>query len=52
VLVRQPNRYGDWYFHQVQCFGNAYDAQILASSLESHNFGDYGYAVRVDRRVW
>ena len=52
VVVRQPNRYHDWDFHQVKCFYSEYEASLFASSLRSRFYDDHGFAVRVVRKVW
>jgi len=52
VVVRQPNRYHDWDFHQVKCFHSEYEASLFASSLRSRFYDEHGFAVRVNRKVW
>lgn len=47
VLVKQPNRYGNWNWHQVNTFSSHSRAIQHASFLDSRFQGDHGFAVKV-----
>lgn len=52
VLVRQPDRYGDYDWHLVDTFSSLSRADLRADYLNSRFQHDPGFAVKVVRYTW